>query len=56
MRDEDERFSDENCRANAADTPPPPLTAAQQREIADLVRYGRPVTDLDDIATYPATA
>jgi hypothetical protein len=50
----DERYTDANLLAHAGDKPPPPLTAAQQRDLADRVRYGRPVEDLDDIATYTA--
>jgi hypothetical protein len=55
----DERWSDANLQL-WADTPPgedpPELTAAQQRHLADLVRFGRPVDDLPDLATYPAAA
>jgi hypothetical protein len=54
----DARFDDEeNLRRHAADNPPPPprpLTAAEQRRIADLVRYGAPVEELPDIARYTA--
>lgn len=53
----DERWSDANLQL-WADTPPgdepPELTPAQQRELADYARFGRPVEDLPDLATYPA--
>jgi hypothetical protein len=51
----DERWADANLLAHAGDQPPPELTAAQQRQLADLVRYGAPVNDLPDLATYTAT-
>jgi hypothetical protein len=54
---DDERFTDANLQLWAAAPPgqePPELTATQQRQLADLVRFGRPVTDLPDLAAYPA--
>lgn len=57
MSGEDERYTDAALTL-WADTPagedPPELTEAQKRQLSDLVRFGRPVTDLDDIARYTA--
>lgn len=50
----DDRWSDANLLAHAGDVPPPPLTADQEREVRDRMRYGAPVTDLPDVATYQA--
>jgi hypothetical protein len=59
VRGEDERYTDANLQLWADTAPgqePPELTAAQQRALADLVRFGRPVDDLPDLAAYPAAA
>jgi hypothetical protein len=53
----DERYTDAALTL-WADTPPgedpPELTKTQKRELSDLVRFGRPVDDLPDVATYAA--
>jgi hypothetical protein len=54
---EDERYTDAALTLWADLDPsedPPELTEAQKRQLSDLVRFGRPVIDLDDIATYAA--